>query len=381
MTKMMCLVALCIVTRAFGQTADRFTAFRAQKKSIVLATGITMKYIDTGNPTGTPVILLHGSTDTGRSFEPTIEELVRINGDLRIIAPDLRGHGETTLPDEKACAGAPELCFTPAAFAADIIALMDRQHIGKAHFVGHSMGSVIAQELALKHANRVQSVVLIGTFVNGKECRSIHDFMIATIIEGQFKPVLQSRKHFTWPRDAYRVTPEELGPRVTGFLKANWVVEMATEVALLDAIYRETIRVPVGTWIGMMTALGKVDNRAALRDLRVPALVLHACQDMVITAPDQAQVKAALRAAAQRHGTPIIYKTYGKTPLPASGQQESDLGHNLQWAAPRQVAADVSAFIRSGVPVVNLPYINPKNVNEVLTEAGNADIVSYGPQK
>lgn len=85
--------------------------------------------------------------------------------------------------------------------------------------------------------------------------------------------------------------------------------------------------------------------------------------------------------ASQRHGTKIIYKTYGKIPLPASGYQENDLGHNLQRAAPKQVAADVSVFITSGFPVAGLTYINSQNAMQVLSEKSNVNILDYRQKK
>ncbi len=379
MKKIICLLAVWASTYALGQPAYQSQGFSALKKSVILNTGIRMKYIDTGNAAGTPVILLHGSTDTGRSFGPAMEELTRINGALRIIAPDLRGHGETSLPDSSRCASAPELCFSPTDFARDIIALMDQLSIAKSHLVGHSMGSIIAQELALTHPDRLHSVVLIGTFVNGKACRAIHDFLQATVLEEQFKPALLERQGSRWPQDAYRVTPSALGPAVVTFLRENWVVELGADTAYLQAIYQETIRVPLGTWIGMIKALGKVDNRERLKDLTLPTLVLFPIQDMIVPAPDQQQVKTALQQAATRHGTRIFYKTYGKTPLPASGVQESDFGHNLQWAAPTQVAADISSFIENGVPVSNRSYLH--NRNQVVTDSHRTNIITFEPRK
>jgi pimeloyl-ACP methyl ester carboxylesterase len=381
MKMIICLLALWASTHAWGQPAHQSPAFSALKKTVILPTGIRMKYIDTGNAAGMPVILLHGSTDTGRSFGPAMEELTRIDGTLRIIAPDLRGHGETSLPDSSGCAGAPELCFTPTDFARDILALMDGLGIAETHLVGHSMGSIIAQELALTQPGRVRSVVLIGTFVNGKTCRAIHDFLQATVVDEQFKSALLQRPGFRWPRDAYRVTPSALGPAVKTFLRENWVVEMGVDAAYLQAIYQETIRVPLGTWIGMIKALGTVDNRERMADLTVPTLVLFPIQDVMVPALDQQQVKTALQGASTRHGTPIFYKTYGKTPLPASGRQESDFGHNLQWAAPKQVAADIASFVQTGVPVFDLSYLHPENPKQVVTYPHHANIITFGPRK
>ncbi|MDQ4140602.1 MAG: alpha/beta hydrolase [Bacteroidota bacterium] len=377
MKTLLLLLAILVSIKALAQPTDQYAAFSAQKKSILLSTGITMKYIDTGKANGTPVIFLHGITDTGRSFQTTIEELKKINNQLRIIVPDLRGHGGTSLPDKNKCAGAPENCLNPADFALDIIALMDQKQIAKAHFVGHSMGSIISQELALKYPDRVSSLVLIGTFVNGKESRAIHEFLQAGIIDGKFKPVLAKRPNFSWPKDAYTLTARDLGPEVTNFLKENWVTEIATNPAYLAAIYPETIDVPLGTWIGMVKALGKMDNREALANLKAPTLVLHASQDMMILQSDQEHIKSALTQAAKNNGTTNFFKMYGKIPLPASGIQENDLGHNLQWAVPQQIAADVAAFIKNGSPVANLTYVNPQNTKQVLTDENQSNIIIF----
>ena len=374
------MLGVCISPLTFGQSDDKYAEFSAQKQSIVLRTGITMKYIETGNIEGTPLILLHGLTDTGRSFQLMIEKLTRTNKELRIIAPDLRGHGETSMPDENACAAAPEQCFTVADFASDVIALMDQKSITKAYVVGHSMGSVIAQELALNYTERVTSLVLIGTNVNSKTNATYHEFLEAGLIEGTWKPLLEAQVGFRWPQNAYTVTPNDLGAEVTDFLKENWVYEIATDEAYLQAIHKETIQTPIGTWIGAVKVFGEVDNRAALQHLRVPTLVLWAIQDMAFPQRDQEQVKAALAKASGMHGTQIIYKTYGKIPMPASGYQENDLGHNLQWPAHKEVAADVSSFIKNGFPLSNIPYVNPENMQQVLTEEGNTNIIVWGAE-
>ena len=81
---------LIISTFAFGQ--NKYSEYRNVKKTIELNTGIRMSYIDKGDQRGKPLILLHGYTDTSRSFQLLIEELLKIRTDIRIIAPDLRGH-------------------------------------------------------------------------------------------------------------------------------------------------------------------------------------------------------------------------------------------------------------------------------------------------
>jgi len=369
MKTLVTLAALIFSSLAFGQTT--FADFNTQKRTIELTTGICMKYIDAGNPYGTPIVLLHGYTDTSRSFELLIQDLLRTNKNIRIIAPDLRGHGETSMPMDEECKYTPERCFTPKLFASDVLALMDELCIDKAHIVGHSMGSVIAQELALKHEGRVASMVLAGTFVNGKDCETIHSFFIHDLIEEDWRCRLEQECDFIWPADAYSILPMNMGESVKSFIKEKWVSEPSAATEYLEAIYRETIATPLGTWIGAIRALGGIDYTAALKDLRVPTLILWSTQDAVTTYKDQVHVKTAFEGAAQENGTKVIYKTYGKLPLPEPGGPANELGHNFHWGASREVAADVDAFITRGVPLNNTPYANPVNSKQILIDNGS----------
>jgi len=370
-------LALALPLFACSQQTDPFAAFSAGKKSINLRTGITMKYAEAGNPLGTPVILLHGYTDSGRSFQFVLPALEKENPHLRIIAPDLRGHGESSMPDSVQCSEKPETCFEPADFAADIVALMDQLNIPKAHIVGHSMGSIIAQELVLTHSGRVNSLVLIGTFVSGKACSACP--VLSELVEQNWRAELEKRPGFHWPADAWSLTPNDLGEDAMAFLQDLWVVDPVAADAFVQAILPETANVKMGVWIGVIKALRQMNNYDALKNLKKPTLILWATQDNAFPAePDQQWVKEAFQTAAETNGTRVIYKTYGKIPLPASGMQENDLGHNLHWGAPEEVAADIASFIQNGFPTPGLPYANPDNVKEVLIEIANSNITTWG---
>lgn len=350
----------------FGQNVPG--DFSSKKKAIHLNTGIDLKYLDEGNPKGEPVLFLHGYTDTSRSFKLLMDELSGINNDVRMIIPDLRGHGETSMPDAAKCRNFPEQCFTPKKFSEDIIDLLNQLKIKKIHVVGHSMGSVIAQELALSYSERVKGIVLIGTYVDGSNCSAIQDFLMAEMLEKNWRTILEKKPGFNWPADAYLLTPNDLGKGVQEFVRDNWVVEVSANSDFVNSILPETLVVPLGTWIGAIRELGAVDNATRLEKLKVPTLILWSSQDSFILASDQAVVKTAFGKAAQLNNIPVFHKTYGKLSPPEDGISFQDLGHNLHWAAPKEVAADIDSFLRKGQPIANTPYANPENVKEILVD-------------
>ena len=80
-----------------------------------------------------------------------------------------------------------------------------------------------------------------------------------------------------------------------------------------------------------------------------------------------------------KHRAPFFWKQYGLRPLPASGMQEDDIGHNTQWGAPEQVAADIVAFVREGRPLPGLPRSDaPEQIGRVLVD-GARTVIEAGP--
>lgn len=379
MNKVISILLLLVVATAYARSY-KTTSTPPAKKALRLSTGITMSYIERGNVGGKPVVLLHGLTDTSRSFEEVVEEMVSKYPHLRVIVPDLRGHGDSSMPSRNQCADAPETCFTPALMAEDVIALFDALELDAVYLVGHSMGSVVAQELALNHPDRVYNMVLIGTYVYGKDNSLFYDYLTIGLMEGSWKPMLETEPDFSWPLDAYTITPADFGREVTQRLRKEWVTEAGASESLLDAICSETVKIPLGTWIGTTTALSQVDNRKALEALTVPTLVLWGTHDMVFDKDEQERVMHALQEAARVNNTPVVFKTYGKTVRRARDPQR-DLGHNLHWAAPAQVAADIISFVRTGFPNDVQVWLNPENPYEVMEMPGAAQINAWGANR
>jgi pimeloyl-ACP methyl ester carboxylesterase len=346
------------------------------KKTVELSTGITMKYVEAGNPAGEAVILLHGITDSSRSFYPMMEYLVELRPDLRLFALDQRGHGGSSLPAASECRSAPERCFRPKDFAADVLAFMDARGIERAHIVGHSMSSAVAQELALDRPDRVLRLVVIAGFASAVGQSALRDYLLAGWVEGSWKDAL-SKKGYRFPEDVYELTPLDADPDVESVLRENWVFDPTADPVFITAVTAETARTPIGTWLGAARALLEFDARERLSELTVPILVLWPTQDAFFPyTPYQADLIAALDRAARLCNTSYVFKRYGTRPLPESGLQEDELGHNLQWGAPEGVALDLASWLRDrGRPTSDHFASDPENVRRVVSSKGEALLV------
>jgi pimeloyl-ACP methyl ester carboxylesterase/GNAT superfamily N-acetyltransferase len=111
---------------------------------------VTVGYDDEG--TGRALLLVHGHPFDRTMWRPQVERFAR--GGWRVIAPDLRGYGETTVVPGKT---------TLDVFARDLVALLDHLEITDAVVAGLSMGGQIVMELYRLFPQRVAGLVLADT--------------------------------------------------------------------------------------------------------------------------------------------------------------------------------------------------------------------------
>ncbi len=123
----------------------------AFRESFVSIAGRNLAWLDWGAKwSGTPVVCLHGAMGQSHVWDHLAASLSETR---RVIAPDLRGHGDS----EPA---------VPAAYALrdyrdDIVALMDRMRARRFSIVGHSMGGVVGLILAGAYPDRVERLVVV----------------------------------------------------------------------------------------------------------------------------------------------------------------------------------------------------------------------------
>jgi len=239
-----------------------------------------------------PVLLLHGVTDSWRSFEGVMPHLPL---SVRAIALSQRGHGGADRP----AAG-----YRPHDFAADLAAFMDALELGPAVIAGHSMGSFIAQRFAMDYPERTLGLVLMGAFPTLRGNPVLEEFWDAAVSQ---------------LRD----------PIDPGFVRAFQESTLARPVppAFLETAVQESLKVPARVWRAAFEGMFQSDFTEELGKIRAPTLVMRGDRDTLFPRRDQEVLLAGI-AGAQL----VVY--------PGGG-------HSFHWEEPARFAADLAEFARA----------------------------------
>jgi pimeloyl-ACP methyl ester carboxylesterase len=120
----------------------RRAEFRSQR--------LRLNYLDWGNEAAPPLILVHGGRDHARAWDAVARELAPL---FHVIAPDLRGHGDSQWAD----AGG----YTMPGFICDLAELIHQLAFDQVTLVGHSLGGNIAVRVAGIFPEKVSKLVSI----------------------------------------------------------------------------------------------------------------------------------------------------------------------------------------------------------------------------
>lgn len=117
------------------------------KTTVALANGTRLAYLE--RPGGdVPLVLLHGITDNALTWVPVLD---RIDPRCRVLAVDLRGHGESDKPDA---------WYDAEAYADDVRHFIDQQFGQPALVLGHSLGGVVATQIGVTAPDKVRGLFL-----------------------------------------------------------------------------------------------------------------------------------------------------------------------------------------------------------------------------
>lgn len=260
-------------------------------KSVDLPNRVELPYVEQGDPSGIPMLLLHGYTDSWRSFELVLPHLPEY---IHAFALTQRGHGE---------ADRPEVGYRTRDFAADLAAFVDVLGLGPAIVVGSSMGSTNALRFAIDHPERVLGLVLASSFANYRGNPTVVDF---------------------WQSGVSQLTD----PVDPGFVREFQESTLAQPVApdFLDTVVHESLKVPARVWRAAFEGFLEDDFADELGKIKTPTLIVWGLQDALIPRHDQDALLAAI-AGAQL----TVYKS---------------AGHALHWEEPERFATDLVDFVK-----------------------------------
>lgn len=263
---------------------------RSRATGMLQVGDIHMDYATQGAADDPTLVLLHGYSDSWRSYLPLMDALPE---QFRIVAVSMRGHGDSAKPSSG---------YDIKTLANDVIAALEALGISSAVVVGHSMGSLVAQRIAFENPERVSQLVLIGAF---------------STIEGN------AAVEAFW-RDEVALIRDPVDP---GFASAFQQSSVAVPLSdgFLESVVAESLKVPARVWQQMLRALLVDDQSDRLRDIAVPSLIIWGDQDAFTGLSEQNLLLNQIPEARL-----AIYP---------------GIGHAPHWEDTRRVASDITAFI------------------------------------
>ncbi len=111
---------------------------------------LRLHYVDWGNPAAPPLLLLHGGRDHCRNWDWVAQ---RLRGDWHVIAPDLRGHGDSAF--------SPSGDYSMSAFVYDLAQLIHQGRLAPLRIIAHSLGGSIALRYAGIYPEAVERLAVI----------------------------------------------------------------------------------------------------------------------------------------------------------------------------------------------------------------------------
>jgi pimeloyl-ACP methyl ester carboxylesterase len=248
--------------------------------------GVVLAYDDAGS--GYPaLVFVHGAACNRRFW---CQQVPRFSSAHRVVAVDLRGHGESDAPSER---------YTVRLFADDLASTCTQLRIESPVVIGHSLGGLVALDFASAYPDHVAAAVLIDPplLPGGDRAEIVHDLVAG--LRGH-DPDSALRAYFA---------SRFFGPDDDAATR-EWILNqiVLTEPHVTSSLWEESLV----SW----------DDEAALRECRVPLLYI-----------DAGTPNADLAAAVKLCPGLMIARTIGS-------------GHFSPLVVPEQVNAVLDRFLR-----------------------------------
>jgi pimeloyl-ACP methyl ester carboxylesterase len=218
---------------------------------------------------GPPLLVLNGFAATSADWDPCFID--RLASRHELILLNNRGIGGSTDDGQS---------FDIAKLADDAARVIETLGIERANVMGWSMGGFVAQALALKHADRINKLVLLSTDSGGIKADLASPDVWAELLDTSGTPHEQARRllFLLFPKDAAKSFYREFGGMVAT-ARAQLSVELLNrQAAAMDAWHRNGVA-------------------RQLRDIRMPVLIATGTEDIVIPASNAMKLVNAIPGA------------------------------------------------------------------------------------
>ncbi len=245
---------------------------------------------------GPSVCLINGYRLSGAAWPPAF--IARLSTRCSVIAFDNRGTGRSDKPDDG---------YEFGNQARDVIGLLNDLGLPRAHLLGFSMGGAIAQEVAIRHADRVDRLILFATFCGGIWADPAPLSVLNRIlVTDGLSPEEAARQ--SWP---VTYSPD--------YLAAN--------AEAVEQQMRRELQHPTPTFVArrQTEALRNFDSYRRLAHVRAATLVATGTHDVLVK-PRNAAVLASRIPNARL-------------------EMLADLGHRAIWEAPEEIAELIGDFL------------------------------------
>ncbi|WP_246676364.1 alpha/beta hydrolase [Mesorhizobium sp. B1-1-5] len=259
----------------------------AGRKQTVDIGGLDLAYVEIPG-SEPPLVLVHGFTDTSRSFSLLAPHLPG----RRLIVPDLRGHGGSQ---------AGEGCGI-ADFADDIAGLIRRLRLDRPVVVGHSLGGMVSIALAARHPELVGGLVILASaLMAGFE----QDHQLIDEVAALRDPISPVDPFYNWWHACRPGVPR----------------------AFLAGLAKDASAIPAARWRAILEEVRRTDLTTAAHAVQATTLIIAGGRDPLFGEAHQRAMAEALT------GSRLVWA--------------QDCGHNPHWEDPAFVAEAIASILLS----------------------------------